>query len=96
MKNSRKKVPMRRCIGCMESKPKKELLRIAYYEGELRLDPEGRARGRGVYLCRSADCVAKARRRGALARSLRAELSAEQVQALYAQLEEYAEKEENR
>lgn len=80
----------------MESKPKKELLRIAYYEGELRLDPEGRARGRGVYLCRSADCVAKARRRGALARSLRAELSAEQVQALYAQLEEYAEKEENR
>lgn len=87
---------MRRCIGCMESKPKKELLRIAYYEGELRLDPEGRARGRGVYLCRSADCVAKARRRGALARSLRAELSAEQVQALYAQLEEYAEKEENR
>lgn len=29
-----RKVPMRRCVGCMESKPKKELIRIVS-------DPQG-------------------------------------------------------
>ena len=28
-----KKVPMRRCVGCMVSKPKKELIRIVAAEG---------------------------------------------------------------
>lgn len=58
------KVPMRRCIGCMESKPKKELVRIvASTDGELRLDPSGKANGRGAYLCLNTDCIAKAKRK---------------------------------
>ena len=47
-----KKIPMRRCAGCMESKPKQEMTRIAFYEGKLTVDLTGRALGRGVYLCR--------------------------------------------
>ena len=43
-----KTVPMRRCVGCMESKPKNELIRIAGYENEVTLDLTGRAKGRGV------------------------------------------------
>ena len=47
-----RKVPMRRCIGCMTSKEKQELIRIACYEGRITLDESGRAKGRGAYLCR--------------------------------------------
>lgn len=65
------KVPMRRCIGCMESKPKKELVRIvASTDGELRLDPSGKANGRGAYLCLNTDCIAKAKKKNAFARNL--------------------------
>ena len=42
-----KKIPLRRCNGCNEMKPKKELL-------------TGRKPGRGAYVCRSADCLKKA------------------------------------
>ena len=60
--------PMRRCIGCMESKPKaelikpkKECLRICRTpEGLLKLDPTGKLNGRGAYICRSMACFEKA------------------------------------
>ncbi len=66
------KVPMRRCIGCMESKPKAELIRIACYEGELTVDRTGRAKGRGVYLCKgSPECAAQARKKKALQRNFK-------------------------
>ena len=64
------KVPMRRCIGCMESRPKRELIRVvASPEGEVRLDPSGKANGRGAYLCPDPECVAKARKKNAFART---------------------------
>ena len=41
-----KKTPMRRCVGCMESKPKKELIRIvSAAQGGLMLDSTGKANG---------------------------------------------------
>ena len=56
-----KKVPMRRCIGCMISKPKKECIRICRTpEGELKVDPSGKLNGRGAYICRSIECFEKA------------------------------------
>lgn len=84
-----KKVPMRRCVGCMESKPKKELIRIAGYEGAVTLDPTGKAKGRGVYLCPSSECLEKAKKKKALARSLGIDLSQEQLQQLFEDLEAY-------
>ena len=48
-----KKIPMRKCVGCGEMKPKKELLRILRTEtGEFVVDALGKANGRGAYLCR--------------------------------------------
>jgi len=65
------KVPIRRCIGCMESKPKRELVRIvASKDGEVRLDPSGKANGRGAYICPNLDCFAKAKKKNAFARNL--------------------------
>lgn len=56
-----KKIPLRRCNGCNEMKPKKELVRVVRSpEGEVSLDLTGRKPGRGAYVCRSADCLRKA------------------------------------
>ena len=55
-----KKVPMRKCIGCMISKPKKELLRIVKNkDGEIFVDTTGKANGRGAYICKSMECFNK-------------------------------------
>ena len=84
-----KKVPMRRCVGCMESKPKKELIRIAGYEGNIALDPTGKAKGRGAYLCPSGQCLEKAKKKRALARSLVMEITQEQMEQLLKDIEDY-------
>ena len=81
---------MRRCIGCMESKPKEELVRVTWFEGELAVDATGKAKGRGVYICKSKDCVAKAARKGAFARSLRVDPGREQIENVIEELENYA------
>ena len=58
-----KKIPMRKCNGCGEQKPKKELVRIVKSpDGEVSLDLTSKASGRGAYICRSADCLQKAKK----------------------------------
>ena len=58
-----KKIPMRKCNGCGEQKPKKELVRIVKSpNGEVSLDLTGKASGRGAYICNNADCLQKARK----------------------------------
>lgn len=86
---STKKVPMRKCVGCMESKPKKELIRIAGYENTVTLDPGGRAKGRGAYLCPDKKCLEKAKKKRALNRSLKMEINQEQMDQLFEELENY-------
>lgn len=59
----KKKIPLRKCSGCGEMKPKKELVRVVRSpQGEVSLDLTGRSPGRGAYLCRSSSCFAKARK----------------------------------
>lgn len=58
-----KKIPMRKCNGCGEQKPKKELVRIVKSpDGEVSLDLTGKASGRGAYICNNAECLKKARK----------------------------------
>ncbi|MDD2484154.1 MAG: YlxR family protein [Eubacteriales bacterium] len=88
-----KKIPMRRCVGCMESKPKKELIRVTAGEsGEIAIDPTGKANGRGVYLCPNLDCFATAKKRKALSRGLEVEITEQQYDRLYQELTQYAAK----
>ena len=52
-----RKIPMRQCCGCLEMKPKAELVRVVKSpEGEISLDLTGRKNGRGAYICKSLDC----------------------------------------
>ena len=58
-----KKIPLRRCTGCGEQKPKKELVRVVKTpDGEILLDLTGKASGRGAYICNNAECLKKARK----------------------------------
>ncbi len=84
-----KKVPMRRCIGCMESKEKQFLVRIAGYENQLSVDLTGRAKGRGAYLCKGdSKCLEKAYKKKALERSLHMSVTAEQLEQVRKELEQ--------
>ena len=66
-----KKVPLRRCAGCNEQKPKKELVRVVRApDGTVFLDETGKQNGRGAYLCPKKACLLKARKNGRIARSL--------------------------
>lgn len=58
-----KKIPLRKCTGCGEMKPKKELVRVVKTpEGEISLDPTGKMNGRGAYLCKDPQCLRKAQK----------------------------------
>jgi predicted RNA-binding protein YlxR (DUF448 family) len=66
-----KKIPLRRCNGCGEMKPKKELIRVILTPtGEIELDKTGKKNGRGAYVCPQEACFAKARKTKAFDRSL--------------------------
>lgn len=87
-----KKIPMRRCIGCMESKPKNSMVRIACYEGDVKVDFTGKAKGRGVYICPDGECIAKAKKKRALQRSFDIEISPEKVEEIFGELSENEQK----
>ena len=71
----KKKIPMRKCVGCGEMKMKKELMRILRTEnGEFVVDAYGNKHGRGAYICRSAECFRKAVRNKGLERSFKQEI----------------------
>ena len=58
-----RRIPMRKCTGCNEMKPKKELVRVVRSpEGEVSLDLTGKKPGRGAYVCHNPECLAKARK----------------------------------
>ncbi|MBR4287024.1 MAG: YlxR family protein [Clostridia bacterium] len=66
-----KKIPMRKCLGCNEMKPKKELIRaVKSPEGEISLDLTGKKSGRGAYICPDKGCFDKARKAKRLERAL--------------------------
>lgn len=85
-----RKIPMRRCVGCMESKPKRELIRIVYTtEGKLIIDSTGKINGRGVYLCPNADCIVKAKKKNAVAHGLEKEIDGQQLNDIFEELLTY-------
>ena len=72
----------------MESKEKENLIRVTWFEGKLAVDTTGKAKGRGVYICRDAECIAKARKKGAFARSLRVDPGKDNLDSVFEELAE--------
>ena len=81
----KKKVPMRKCTGCGEMKPKKELVRVVRSpEGEIFLDLTGKKNGRGAYVCRDAQCLKKAQKSKRIERAFECAIPDE----IYARMEQ--------
>lgn len=58
--------PIRRCVACRRTAPKRFLVRLVVARGDVAVDPGARAPGRGAYLCGRAGCTDLALRRGGL------------------------------
>ena len=78
-----KKIPMRRCTGCGEQKPKKELVRVVKTpDGSIVFDKTGKVNGRGAYVCLNIDCFRKAVKSNALQRALECQIPSEAIEAI--------------
>ncbi len=83
-----RKIPMRKCIGCMESFPKKALCRIVKTkENEIFFDSTGKLNGRGTYICKNIECFNKAIKSKRLSKSLEAEIPDGVYEAIKAVIE---------
>lgn len=86
--NTKKKIPLRQCVGCGEMKSKKEMTRIIKTaEDEILMDATGKKNGRGAYICKSISCLEKARKSRGLERSLKSAISPEIYESLQKELE---------
>ena len=85
---TQRKIPLRRCNGCGESKPNKELVRVVRaQDGTVSLDLTGKKPGRGAYVCPSAACLAKARKAKRIERALEVSIPDEIYAAMEAEIE---------
>jgi predicted RNA-binding protein YlxR (DUF448 family) len=83
----KKKIPQRRCVGCGETRDKKELVRVVRSpEGEISLDLTGKKSGRGAYLCNNLACLKKARKSKRIEQNLETSIPEELYDALENQL----------
>ena len=83
-----KKIPMRKCLGCMESFPKKDLIRVVRTpENEVCIDLKGKKSGRGAYICRSQVCLKKAVKSKRIQSNLEVQISEELIEELSKELD---------
>lgn len=69
-----KHVPQRTCVACRRTEAKRSLIRVVRdAEGRVTVDPTGKQKGRGAYLCHDPACWTAAIKRRALERALRLE-----------------------
>lgn len=84
----KKKIPMRKCVGCGEMKPKKELIRILRTEEEeFVIDTTGKKNGRGAYLCPQKECFTLAVKNKGLERSFKQAIPQEVYERLEKEME---------
>lgn len=82
---SPRKIPLRKCIGCNEMKPKKELIRVVKNKDNIvSVDLTGKANGRGAYICPDINCFEEAYKNKKLNRALETNITEE----VYAKLKE--------
>lgn len=80
-----KRIPLRKCTGCGEMKPKKELVRVVKGpDGDISLDLTGKKAGRGAYVCPDTSCLEAARK----ARRFEKAFSCRIPEQVYTQMEE--------
>jgi predicted RNA-binding protein YlxR (DUF448 family) len=72
------RIPERTCIGCMQKKPRNELVRIVRTPGgDVDIDETGCSDGRGAYICKNKKCFETAVKKRKFPRVLRCEVPEE-------------------
>lgn len=85
-----RKLPLRKCTGCQEMRPKKELIRVIVTpEDRIELDTTGKKNGRGAYICPDRNCLKLARRNKGLEKSLKKAIPPEVYDLLEEELKQY-------
>ncbi len=79
----------RMCAVCRDLKAKGELLRFVKKDQVVMPDISGKIPGRGAYICKTEECIKKARKARALERSF----SCKVKETIYDCLEEYGKNE---
>lgn len=69
-----KHIPQRTCVGCRETLPKRQMIRIVRKADGVFVDPTGKVAGRGAYLHDKHSCWSRGIK-GALANALKTELN---------------------
>lgn len=86
-----KKTPERRCTGCGETRPKKDLIRVVREpDGNITVDVTGKKSGRGAYICAKKECLLKAKKTRRIENGLKCQITDEIYSALEKQVEEAA------
>jgi hypothetical protein len=70
-----KKIPMRMCVLTREKLPKKELIRIVSFNGEIKVDSLGKQNGKGCYLKKDKEVIENARKKKILNHIFETEVS---------------------
>ena len=74
-----RRTPMRRCIACMTSYPKDELIRLTVKDEIIIRDGDKAADGRGYYICPRKACLEKVIRKKVFNRILRRNMNLNQI-----------------
>lgn len=86
----KRKIPMRKCVGCQEMKPKKTMLRVVNSsENQIDIDTTGKKSGRGAYVCYDEACLEKAMKNKGLERGLETKISQETYEAISYSIKRY-------
>ncbi len=71
------------CSACREGKSKKELVRVVKSpDGDISVDLTGKKPGRGAYICKTEDCLARAKKARCFERAFSCQISDEVYERL--------------
>lgn len=70
------------CSACRDKRSKTDLIRIVLVDGEPFVDESGKMEGRGCYICRSHDCIAKAIKVNSVAKSFKTSVDRRSLEIL--------------
>ena len=93
-KRRSKHIPRRTCVGCREVLPKRSLVRIVNGPEGVKVDPTGKAHGRGAYLHDKRECWLRGIN-GGLGHALKTDLTDQEKEALLAFMREHVPDEGN-
>jgi uncharacterized protein len=80
-----KHVPLRSCVACRDSKPKRELVRVVRVsDARVEVDRTGKKDGRGAYFCPAQECWELGKKKKALNHALSITVSPDNWEELFA------------